>query len=210
VKILSQLARKVRTLFGSMPSGLEPFEPLPLVVDENGWLEGAEVQLIRMHSTWFYSKLSTPDGSPRAIVAHYTATAPNTAVSMARRRQHAFGTDKDDRAASWHVSIEADGSIIQMAPFTVGCWHALGNIPDVGAPNRTAIGIELVGHGKAFPETQVAAACRVWRAIARRYEIAREHAMVEHSALDPARRGDPGPVWMTKHAAGVLDYAYAD
>lgn len=204
----NDLARRVRGFFGSLPTGLEQFELAPLAITDSHWLEGDEVQLLRMHSSWHYPALSTADGEPKAIVAHYTATAANTAVSMAKRRQHKYGTDKDDRAASWHISIEQDGSIVQMAALNVGCWHALGRIDGVGAPNRTAIGIELVGHGKAFPELQVRAACRVWRALVQRYDIKREHAMVEHSKLDPDRRGDPGPIWMGKHSERVLDFAY--
>ena len=82
----SDLARRVRGFFGSVPTGLEPFDLAPLGITDSHWLEGNEVQLLKMHSSWHYPTLSTPDGLPRAVVAHYTATAANTAVSMARRR----------------------------------------------------------------------------------------------------------------------------
>lgn len=178
------------------------------VVD--GWLTFAE--RIPMHASWRYTQLRTPGSTPRAIVCHYTATDPGTARNMAKRRQ--AKRTKKDRPASWHISIEADGTVIQMAPLTAGTWHAGSDtarqIPGVGWANHTSVGIELVGHGKVFPEVQVAAAKRVWRAIVQAYGIERKHAMVAHAALDPGRRSDPGPVWLTHCADRVLDAAYAE
>ena len=161
-----------------------------------------------MHPSWRYGSLWTPTGKPIAIVCHYTATPPGTGAAMAKRRQAPFA--KGDRAASWHLSIEADGSVIQMAPLDVGCWHAVGLIRGLGAANRVSVGIELVGFGKAFPETQVAAACRVWRAIVRAYPMPRAQAAIGHVDIDPARRSDPGPVWIRQHRDRVLDWAYQD
>jgi N-acetyl-anhydromuramyl-L-alanine amidase AmpD len=177
---------------------------------------------VEMHPSWRYSWLSTPEHKPLAIVAHYSATDHGTAMSMAKRRQQPW---QDFAAAhrksypgktvpqnSWHVSIEPD-KIIQMAPLTSGCWHVgsltAKQIPGVGWGNRTATGIEIIGWGKAFPASQVALCCDVWRALVQTYGIKREHAMVEHAKLDPGRRSDPGPIWMGKHAPTVLDYAYA-
>lgn len=183
---------------------VKPDEP----VVENAWLTFAK--RIEMHPSWRYASLRTPGSKPLAIVAHYTATDPGTAISMAKRRTKP--RTKDDRAASWHLSIEADGTVVQMAPLTVGCWHAGSNtakkIPGVGWANRTAIGVELVGYGKEFPPAQVEAACRVWRAIVREYSIPREHAMITHQSIDPTRKADPGRVWMGEHAPRVLDAAY--
>ena len=114
---------------------------------------------------------------------------------------------------SWHISIEADGAVVQMAPLTSGCWHAGSStarkIPGVGWANRTSVGIELIGHGKEFPSAQVEIACGVWRALVKAYGIPREHAMITHQSIDPTRRSDPGPVWMKQHAPQVLAYAYA-
>ena len=191
------------------------------VVD--GWLLGDGVQRIEMHSSWRYPWLSTPEHKPLAIVAHYTATDPGTAIAMARRRQQPWSEfetahrnaypGKPVPQNSWHLSIEAGGGIVQMAPLTAGCWHVgsptARKIPGVGWGNRTAIGIELVGHGKEFPPAQVEAACEVWRALVKAYGIPREHAMVTHQSIDPTRRTDPGNVWMRQHAPQVLAYAYA-
>lgn len=75
-------------------------------------------------------------------------------------------------------------------------------------PNACAIGIELEGYGQVFPEPQVVAACRVWRALVNAYGIPRELAMLEHSRFDPERRADPGPIWMAGHAGRVLVHAF--
>lgn len=189
----------------------------------DGWLVGDGVQRIEMHPSWRYAWLSTPENRPLGIVVHTTATNPGTAVSMAKRRQRPWSEFANDYRKSypgkpvpqnsWHLSVEADGAIVQMAPFTSGCWHAGSStarkIPGVGWANRTTVGVELVGHAKAFPQAQVTAACDVWRAIVRAYAIPREHAMVTHQSIDPTRRTDPGHVFMRKHAPTVLDHAYA-
>jgi hypothetical protein len=199
-----------------------PPERVERLVVIDGWLVGDGVQRIEMHPSWRYPLLSTPGNTPRAIVAHYTATNPGTAVSMAKRRQQPWSTFAEQYRKSypgkaipqnsWHLSIEAGGEVVQMAPLTSGCWHAGGStakpIPGVGAANRTSVGIELVGHGKVFPSEQVAAACDVWRAIVRAYGVPRELAMVQHAEIDPGRRSDPGPVWMREHAPAVLGAAY--
>src|SRR5205823_3681564 len=116
---------------------------------------------------------------------------------------------------SWHASIETDGPVIQMAPFTKGCWHVSSPtakpIPGVGWGNRTAVGIELVNNdrGKTFPDAQVETAKHLWRALVRKYGIAIAHAMVTHQSIDPLRRTDPGVLFMKEHAPGILAYAYA-
>lgn len=194
-----------------------------LTTDADGWLVGEGVTRIASHPSWYYAKLSTPDGEPDAVVAHYSATDAGTAESMARRRQRPWSEfaadwrqtypDKAVPQNSWHASIETYGGIVQMAPFTSGTWHAgsptAKPIKGVGWANRTAIGVELIGHGKAFPQAQVIDAARLWAALVDRYGIARKHAMVTHQELDPGRRSDPGPVWMSKHAPRVLAYAFA-
>lgn len=188
--------------------------PSDLLVVEGHWLASRDLGIVPAilpaHPSWYGGMLT--GGAPRGIVAHYTATDPGTAVAMARRRARRFGTDPDDRQASWHISIEADGSIVQMVPLDHVAWHAGSNtarkVPGLGAANHTCIGIELVGHGREFPDAQVAAAREVWRALVRHYGIAREHAMITHQSIDPTRREDPGPVWMREHAPGVVEYAF--
>jgi hypothetical protein len=163
---------------------------------------------IPAHASWYGGPLAA--GKPLAIVAHYTATGAGTAVTMARHRQAAL--KPGDRVASWHLTIDTDGSVVQMVPFDRACWHAGSStakqIPGVGWANQNTVGIELVGHGKEFPPAQVEAAGRVWRAIVRAYGIERKHAMITHQSIDPTRREDPGPVWVGQHAERVLDVAY--
>jgi N-acetyl-anhydromuramyl-L-alanine amidase AmpD len=178
------------------------------VIDDNGWLRSMPyVTIAPMHKTWHGGTMRL---GPRAIVAHYTATDPGTGMNMARNRKDAYQPDVD-RLASWHVTVDTD-MVIQMASFNTICWHAgsgtVKPIPGIGFANQNAIGIELCGHGKVFPESQVMLAASLWRAIVTRYKIPRALAMVQHGMLDPTRRSDPGPVWMKEHAETVLQYAY--
>lgn len=184
-----------------------------LEVSTDGWLQGEGVTRIAMHPSWHYARLKTDGSEPAAIVAHYSATPHGTALAMAKRRAVKIDLDSNDgdgvdRQASWHVSIEGDGSIVQMASFKVGCWHAGGAtakpIPGLGAANHYSVGIELIGDGSSFPEAQVAAAKRVWRALVAAYRIPRDRAMIGHSWIDPTRKRDPGPVWTAEHADDVL------
>ncbi|HEX4417897.1 MAG TPA: peptidoglycan recognition family protein [Kofleriaceae bacterium] len=174
------------------------------------WLTGPGVTRVAAHDSWYGKPMTT--GRPLGIVAHYTATGAGTALTMARRRARQFGQDKDDRLASWHITIETDGSIVVMIPLVRIAWHAGSStaqpVPGLGNANANTIGIELVGHGKEFPAAQVQAAARVWRALVQHYGIARRHAMITHASIDPTRRGDPGPVWMAEHAEHVLELAY--
>lgn len=206
---LLSLSRALSKAFGSQPSGFPvEWKLLPeLHVNEEGWLEGEGVVRMPIDPSFYYPKLSTPTGDPLAIVCHVSATNLGTGIAMARNRQHK--RTKDDRAASWHASVE-ESTIVQMAPFNVGCWHAVGSIKGVGPANRTALGIEIVGWEKGpFPEGQVQQSCRLWRALRQSYGIPRSLAMVQHATIDPERRSDPGPEWMKKHAQRVLDYAFA-
>lgn len=173
------------------------------VVD--GWLHGPGVTRLCAESSWFGGRMLR---GPQAIVAHYTATDPGTALSMAERRLLPRGGA--DRAASWHVTIAQDGAVYQMVPLASQAWHVASKAPvGRGLPraNECAIGIELEGHGDRFPALQVDAACRVWRALVTAYPIPRELAMVQHAALQ-SNRSDPGPAWMRDHAGWVLDAAY--
>jgi N-acetylmuramoyl-L-alanine amidase len=182
-------------------------DELDVVAD---WLVGSGVTRMAAHPSWFGGTLSI--GKPLGLVAHYTATGAGTAIAMAKRRARVFGADPDDRIASWHITIEADGSIVVMIPCSRVAWHAGSSsarpVPGLGNANANTLGIELVGFGTEFSPPQVSAACRVWRALVKHYGIAREHAMITHQSIDPERRSDPGPVWMNQHAANVLDFAY--
>lgn len=174
----------------------------------DGWLRGDGVQRVPADPSWYGGPM--PDG-PLAIMAHYTATDPGTAETMARKRVPA--RHRDDRAASWHLTIAQDGRIWQMVPLTQAAWHcrrgyALGPTRKHRRINDCAIGVELEGHGDHFPAAQITAAMALWPALVRAYGIPRRHAMLEHSQYDPGRRRDPGPVWMRECAPVVLAGCY--
>lgn len=219
------LTRKLRAAFNILPTGFpDDWQLVPtLKVDAKGWLGGQGVKCLPIHPSWHYAGLTTPDGHPDGVVWHYTDTAPGTAEGMALRRQQSwsdFAADfrihnpgKAVPQTSWHLSIEANGTIVQMAPLTVGCWHAGSDtavpIKGLGWANRVTTGIELVGLGKTFPDPQVLSAARVLAALVDAYKVDRKYAMIAHAAIDPKRRTDPGPVWLTKYADAVLEYAYS-
>lgn len=168
-------------------------------------LSGPGVEQVMAHPSWYSGPM--PDG-PLAIVAHYTATDPGAARSLHERRTKRRGMLA--RNTSWHITIAADGAVYQMVPLDRMARHCGRGIIAGQRPNACSIGIELEGHGDVFPEVQVAAACRVWRALVREYKIPRARAMIGHSVLDPAHRSDPGKVWTGVHAARVLDHAFAE
>lgn len=190
-------------------NALPPPGPDGLQVQDN-WLVGDGVKKIAADPSWFGGVLA--GGAPGGIVAHFTDTGPGTAVNMAKRRARKYGIDPDDRLASWHITIETDGSMVAMIPLDHTAWHAGSStampVPGLGTANAHTIGIELVGFGKVFTDAQVKAAAQVWRAVVRQYAIPRDYAMITHASIDPTRRDDPGPVWMGHHAAAVLDFAY--
>jgi N-acetylmuramoyl-L-alanine amidase-like protein len=177
---------------------------------QSHWLVGPNVHRLDADPSWFGGPLD--EGSPGGIVAHFTDTDPGTAMAMAKRRARRFGLDPGDRLASWHITVDTDGSIVVMIPLDHRAWHAGSSsalpVPGLGPANAHTVGIELVGFGKVFTPAQVTAAAQVWRAVVRQYAIPRELAMITHQSIDPARRDDPGPVWMGNHAANVLDFAY--
>lgn len=177
-----------------------PRDPLALELDEEGWLHGDQVEL------WPSVRHSgLLGGEPRGIVWHYTAVKPGTPL-WKRIVTYRRGVD---RAASWHLIIEADGRLYQSVSFQRAAWHCSAGLVAGHRPNLTTVGIELASlDGKVWPAPQVAAAGRVLRALADRYPITRGDAGHAHSALDPARRSDPGRPWMDDVLPGLLEQAF--
>ena len=168
-----------------------------LEIDHAGWLHGPGVVRMPAHPSWHYSGLSTPDGHPAGVVWHYTATKHGTAKSMAKRRTRKRNPAKD-RAASWHISLEGDGTIWQMISLLDGAWHCRGQ-------NRRTVGIELVGHGDDFPKPQVWAAIRLVKALRAEYSWASKKSYIAgHRDFDPTRRRDPGDLWDNTILPAVL------
>lgn len=187
--------------------------PDDLEIDGSGVLSGPGVTVLLSHRSWYGGFLGTQNGTPEGVVCHVSDTGPGTSLAMARNRVSRFHPDKD-RLASWHATVDTDGSIVQQVPFINRAWHAgsptAKPILGLGWANSTTNGIELVGYPAGpFPEAQVVGYARLLRALRRRYSILREFAMIEHATIDPARRTDPGKEWMTQHAKRVLDAAYA-
>jgi N-acetyl-anhydromuramyl-L-alanine amidase AmpD len=167
-----------------------------VVVDHKGWLQGRNVKRVPIHPSWGYKSLSTADGKPGGLVWHWSATNPGTAQTMAKNRLAAFKPGKD-RAASWHVSIETDGTLLQMLPFTAGAWHCRGH-------NHTKLGIELIGHGKSYTEAQIESARQLCQALVDKYAFRPEDLKHEHRHFEPDRRTDCGPPWTDKHLPEIL------
>ncbi len=167
-----------------------PEEPGALVLDEEGWLHGDSVEL------WPSPRHSArTSGPPRGVVWHVTAMKLGTRLW---KKIETYDR-KRDRAASWHLLIEADGRLYQSVSFERAAWHCLAGIAAGGRPNQTTVGIELAAADckqTDWPDPQVGAAMRVLRVLADRYEMRREHVAYAHSDLDPKRRADPGPRFM--------------
>lgn len=207
------LGPKTRAALDQLSVVIDEFEEL--TITDDGWLQARTgLTWIKSRDSWYGGKLRA--GKPEAIVAHYTATDGGTGVQMGRNRadhdRDHFKNPAGHMPGSWHITIETDGSIIQQIALDTVAYHAGSKtakpIPGLVGANQCSVGIELVGHGRAFPERQVASAERVWRALVKHYDIPRSHAMITHQELDPTRREDPGPVWVSKHAPRVLASAY--
>lgn len=104
-----------------------------------GWLvvEAGDPRLFR-DETSRTVPLALP--KPRAIVWHWTAGF-GSARTLAR-------SIKGGSGASFHIGVDRDGTLTQLAPFTVGTFHCRGRWPDGVGVNESAIGIELVNLGR--------------------------------------------------------------
>ncbi len=186
-----------------------------LTVDIHGWLVGEKVEIIASHRSWWDGFLKTPGNRPAAIVAHRTATKPGTGRAMAKNHKRTLDEVKAERGhiGSWHISNEADGTIIQMAPLTMACHHAGGknkiDLPGLGHPNYYSVGIEHVGDylGTLWPEAQILSACRIYRAIVQWAPMSKERASYGHRDCSKKKK-DPGQRWYDEVLPRVLAYAY--
>lgn len=178
----------------------------PLRVAGDGFLQGRGVVLRPAHPTWYSGQID-----PVAVVWHNTDTGPGTARAMSRRRMRRYGKSPDDRPASWHVTLETDGSIWHQVPLDHIAWHAGGKnkkelkIDGIGFhPNDIAIGIELVGDGLSFSDEQVTAAARVLRALVDKYKIRREDNVL-HRDVNKSKNC---PQKWDEYLPAVLDAVY--
>jgi len=159
-----------------------------LTIDGAGWLVGQDV---KRYPSVRHQPLTTLGEVPLGIVLHYTATDHGTAENLAKRIQK-FNRLKD-RSASWNVLIAATGVIYQSVSLERGSWHCAKGRLDGHTINRSTIGVELEGYGKApLPSPQVDALRRFYEAVIPHYRITKERAVLEHRTFDPTRRADPG------------------
>lgn len=175
---------------------------------------------------------------PAAIVWHWTAGF-GSARTLARAVRGGAGS-------SFHVGIDRDGTLTQLAPFKVGTFHCRGRFPAGSSAagqgvNEASIGIELVNMGQLmlvdghwlqvenphepqprhkptpgvppvpaadvlehagahwhnWPPAQVASALAVLDAVRRAYGIPASECGWGHVDLDPKRKADPGPAWLS-------------
>ncbi len=187
---------------------LELFDTQPILslnaegfeIDAEGWLRGENAILMPAHRSWYGPELTT--GEPIAVVNHYTATDFGTAKTMHKKRLKK--RKKNQRAASWHVTIDHKGKIWQSVPFTWRSWHcAKGLIYDLRVSFCT-VGIELEGYGKEFTDAQISAYRDLALVLRDTYRITCENFKHGHVDFDPARRSDPGPLWTKEILPKIL------
>lgn len=91
----------------------------PLAVGSDGWLRGDGIVVIRCPKPGYYWR--TDDGDPGGLLWHWTATGPDTARAMVKRR-----AKKTWPKGTVHFWIDTDGTIYQSCSTKVGHGHAGG------------------------------------------------------------------------------------
>ncbi len=124
-------------------------------VGADGWLEATAEGLppiLRIPSSRT-TELEVGIPGPLGLVWHWTGGhSRSTTFAKALADEIRTFDRAKDRAASWHVLIAKDGTVIQSVPFTKGSWHVgkPGRIAGrlFGNINRATVGCELVNAGK--------------------------------------------------------------
>lgn len=94
--------------------------PPPLEVDDDGWIRGPGTACTS--ETLKRQSLAPGVDHIEGIVTHWTDTRGCGAMNLAKRL-----LDPDnDRAASWHLVIDAQGNAVQSVSAKHGSWHAGG------------------------------------------------------------------------------------
>jgi N-acetylmuramoyl-L-alanine amidase len=119
------------------------------------------------------------------VVLHYTAMA-SCAEALARLCDPVA-------EVSAHYLIDTDGSVLSLVDEGARAWHAgAGEWRGAGDVNSRSIGIELANTGAVpFAEAQMAALERLLAGVLARHGL-RPEAVIAHSDMAPARKGDPG------------------
>lgn len=120
------------------------------------------------------------------VVLHYTAMA-SCAEALERLCDPAA-------EVSAHYLIDGDGTVLSLVAETERAWHAgAGAWAGEEDVNSRSIGIELVNPGdQPFPEPQMRALETLLADVLARHGLSPQ-AVIGHSDMAPARKGDPGP-----------------
>jgi len=185
------------------PQDLEPLAVYD--IDPEGWLRGPGVVHVPSARN---SALTTPRREPWGIVWHYTATDLGTAKSLAKRIVKTPGPN--DRAASWHVLLAADGTVYQSVSFKRGSWHCKEGRLGTHRINASTVGIEMEGHGRPmdFTPALIENATRLVVALVAEYDMRADRVDLQHGNLDPQRRDDAGVHFARYVLPGILEQAY--
>ena len=108
-------------------------------VDPSGWLvaDPGDPRVFRVETL----RVTPMRGPARAVVWHWTA-GYGSARTLAANAKGGAGS-------SFHLGIDRDGTITQLAPVTIGTLHCRGRGP-FGMWNECSIGIELVNVGRVM------------------------------------------------------------
>ncbi|MES2914440.1 MAG: N-acetylmuramoyl-L-alanine amidase [Pseudomonadota bacterium] len=119
------------------------------------------------------------------VVLHYTAMA-SCAEALERLCDPAA-------EVSAHYLIDGDGTVLSLVDEAARAWHAgAGEWRGAGDVNSRSIGIELANTGaEPFAEAQMAALERLLADLMDRHALPPD-AVIGHSDMAPARKGDPG------------------
>ncbi len=119
------------------------------------------------------------------VVLHYTAM-PGCAEALARLCDPAA-------EVSAHYLIDADGTVLSLVDEGARAWHAgAGEWRGEADVNSRSIGVELANPGdRPFAEPQMRALEGLLAAILPRHRLGPQ-AVIGHSDMAPARKGDPG------------------
>jgi len=138
--------------------------------------------------------------TPELIVIHYTGS---------NSLQGGLNWLCDPKAkVSAHLLIAKTGQIWQLVPFNHRAWHA-GRSEYDGRPdvNSFSIGIENVGFGDEWPESQIKANIDVINALCQEYDIV---ALAGHNdvAVPAGRKADPGPLYPWERVLKECGFEY--
>ncbi|MCF6345485.1 MAG: 1,6-anhydro-N-acetylmuramyl-L-alanine amidase AmpD [Thiomicrorhabdus sp.] len=158
-----------------------------------------------------------PEGfRPELIVVHAISLPPNQfgggAIDQLFTNQlnpddDPFFKDIEHLKVSAHLLIRRDGEVVQYVPFHLRAWHA-GHSCFKGRKNCNdfSIGIELEGTDACcYTARQYQVLANVIKALWQAYPSLKAHDVVGHCDIAPNRKTDPGPYFLWKSLARLLE-----